>query len=103
MGWQEQLDFVKNHLVPQFKKASLTTKIYLFDHNYNYDNMADQYDYPAKIYDAGIDELVAGAAYHNYGGNKDELLDIHSKHPGREFLPKLPLAHGTMGATLKNG
>jgi glucosylceramidase len=86
MGWQEQLDFVKNHLVPQFKKASLTTKIYLFDHNYNYDNMADQYDYPAKIYDAGIDELVAGAAYHNYGGNKDELLDIHSKHPGRELV-----------------
>lgn len=87
MGWEEQLEFVKNHLVPQFKEASLTTKIYLFDHNYNYDNMPDQYDYPVKIYDAGIDEeVVAGAAYHNYGGNKDELLDIHSKYPDRELV-----------------
>ncbi|HZH73387.1 MAG TPA: glucosylceramidase, partial [Mariniphaga sp.] len=28
MGWEEQLEFVKNHLVPQFKEASLNTKIY---------------------------------------------------------------------------
>lgn len=87
MGWQEQLEFVKNHLVPAFKAASLKTKIYLFDHNYNYDNMAAQNDYPVKIYDAGIDEeLVAGAAYHNYGGDKAELLDVQSKYPGRELI-----------------
>ncbi len=87
MGWEEQLEFVKNHLVPQFKAASLNTKIYLFDHNYNYDNMPDQFDYPVKIYDAGVDEeIVAGAAYHNYGGNKDELLDIHAKYPERELV-----------------
>lgn len=87
MGWQEQLEFVKNHLVPTFKAASLKTKIYLFDHNYNYDNMAAQNDYPVKIYDAGIDEdLVAGAAYHNYGGDKSELLDVQAKHPGRELI-----------------
>ncbi|WP_321997695.1 glycoside hydrolase family 30 beta sandwich domain-containing protein [Draconibacterium orientale] len=87
MGWEEQLEFVKNNLVPAFKAASLSTKIYLFDHNYNYDNMGDQNDYPVKIYDAGIDdELVAGAAYHNYGGNKDELLDIHAKYPERGLI-----------------
>jgi glucosylceramidase len=87
MGWEEQLEFVKNNLVPAFKAASLNTKIYLFDHNYNYDNMGDQNDYPVKIYDAGIDdELVAGAAYHNYGGNKDELLDIHAKYPERGLI-----------------
>lgn len=44
--------------------------------------MADQNKYPVKIYEAGIDdEIVAGAAYHNYGGNKSELLDIHNKFP----------------------
>lgn len=87
MGWEEQLEFVKNNLVPKFREASLQTKIYLFDHNYNYDNMADQNDYPVRIYDAGIDEdIVAGAAYHNYGGNKSELLDIHEKHPERELV-----------------
>ncbi len=87
MGWEEQLAFVKNHLVPHFKEASLTTKIYLFDHNYNYDNMAAQNDYPVKIYDTGIDsDIVAGAAYHNYGGDKAELLDIQAKYPDRELV-----------------
>lgn len=87
MGWEEQLQFVQHHLVPKFKAASLQTKIYLFDHNYNYDNMADQNDYPVKIYDAGIDsDLVAGAAYHNYGGDKRELLDIQAKYPNRELV-----------------
>ena len=87
MGWQEQHDFVKNHLTPQFKSAAINTKIYLFDHNYNYDNKSDQIKYPAKIYDAGIDsEIVAGAAYHNYGGDKSELLDIHDRYPDRELV-----------------
>ncbi len=87
MGWQEQLEFVKNYLTPAFKKASLSTKVYLFDHNYNYDNMPDQNDYPVKIYEAGVDpSVVAGAAYHNYGGNKDELLDVHSKFPDKELV-----------------
>lgn len=87
MGWEEQLEFVQNHLVPQFKAASLSTKIYLFDHNYNYDNMADQNGYPMKIYDAGIDsDVVAGAAYHNYGGDKAELLKVQSRYPDRELV-----------------
>ena len=87
MGWEEQYEFVQNHLVPQFITASLKTKIYLFDHNYNYDNMSDQKSYPARIYDKGIDsELVAGAAYHNYGGNRSELLNIHNSYPDRELV-----------------
>lgn len=87
MGWEEQFEFVQNHLVPQFKAASLSTKIYLFDHNYNYDNMADQNGYPMKIYDAGIDsDVVAGAAYHNYGGDKAELLKVQSRYPERELI-----------------
>ncbi|MDD4158181.1 MAG: glycoside hydrolase family 30 beta sandwich domain-containing protein [Proteiniphilum sp.] len=87
MGWEEQLAFVRDHLVPRFKEASLKTKIYLFDHNFNYDNMADQNDYPVKIYDAGIEsEIVAGAAYHNYRGDKSELLNIHARHPDRELI-----------------
>lgn len=87
MGWKEQLEFVKNHLVSQFRNANLNTKVYLFDHNYNYDNMADQNDYPVKIYDAGIDsDVVAGAAYHNYGGDRSELLDIQGRYPDRELV-----------------
>jgi glucosylceramidase len=86
MSWEEQCDFLKNALLPQFKEAGLTTKIYLFDHNYNYDNIAGQDDYPVRIYNDGVEEGIAGAAYHNYGGNKSELLDIREKNPEKELV-----------------
>lgn len=41
MPWQEEAPFVKE-LAAQFKKNNLQTKIYVFDHNYNYDKIADQ-------------------------------------------------------------
>ena len=87
MGWQEERDFVKNSLTPQLKAAGLDTKIYLFDHNYNYDNIAGENGYPVKIYDSGVDgAVVAGAAYHNYGGDKSELLNVHNKYPDKELI-----------------
>jgi glucosylceramidase len=86
MFWEEQRDFVKNALLPKFHEAGLTTKIYLFDHNYNYDHIADQTDYPVRIYNDGVTEGIAGAAYHNYGGNKAELLDIHEKMKDKDLI-----------------
>jgi glucosylceramidase len=87
MGWEEQRNFVGNALLPAFKKSLPETKIYLFDHNYNYDRMPDQQQYPLKIYEAGInDPLIAGAAYHNYGGRKEELLNIHNAMPDKELI-----------------
>ena len=44
----EQADFIKNHLGPAFRAASINTKIILYDHN------ADRPDYPLTILaDAG--------------------------------------------------
>lgn len=87
MGWDEQRDFIKTALGPAFEKADIDTRIYAFDHNYNYDNMADQKAYPAKIFeDSEASKYIAGAAYHNYGGNKDELNAIHDKFPEKELV-----------------
>ncbi len=87
MGWDEQLTFIKTALGPKLKAAGLTTKIYLFDHNYNYDNLPAQNDYPVKIYqDATAAAYVAGAAFHNYGGDKAELLDIHNQRPDKDII-----------------
>lgn len=87
MGWQEELAFVKEALGPALKAAGLETRVYAFDHNYNYDNLADQEDYPVKMYD---DEVAAafltGAAYHNYGGNCEELNDVQAKRPDKELI-----------------
>lgn len=87
MGWEEQRDFVKTALGPKFKAEGIDTKIYVFDHNYNYDNLPDQQGYPTKIYaDAEASKYIAGAAYHNYGGNLNELNVIHAANPDKELV-----------------
>ena len=87
MGWEEERDFVKNGLGPALKKAGLDTKVYAFDHNYNYDNIASQKSYPTKIYaDPDAKQYLAGAAYHNYGGNPDELTVVHNATPGMDLV-----------------
>lgn len=87
MGWEEQRDFVKTALGPALRKHFPDVKIYAFDHNYNYDNMADQEDYSLKIFsDADAKQYFAGTAFHNYGGNRSELLDVQSKAPDMELV-----------------
>lgn len=87
MHWEEQRDFVRDALGPKFQQAGITTKIYAYDHNYNYDNIGSQEDYPAKIYeDTEAAVYFAGSAYHNYGGDKAELIDIYNKAPEKELV-----------------
>lgn len=87
MTWQEQKEFVKV-LGPKFRDAGLDTLIVAFDHNFNYDaNKAecrDQFGYPLKIYeDAEAAEYLAGAAYHAYGGNKEEMKRVRDARPDK--------------------
>lgn len=87
MTWQEQRDFIKTGLGPKLRQAALDTKIYAFDHNYNYDNISDQQSYPSKIYaDAEASQYIAGAAFHNYGGSVDELINVHNANPEKELV-----------------
>ena len=90
MPWEDEAPFVKA-MARAFKKAGIKTRIYVFDHNYNYDNMPDQYEYPIKVYTAlgssfAGSELVVGAAYHNYGGAESELDNIRRLAPGKELI-----------------
>jgi glucosylceramidase len=86
MSWQEQDNFIKTALGPAFAKAGITTKIIVFDHNYNYDNIADQQEYPLHIYtDPQAAKYVDGAAYHAYGGDKSELLTVHNANPDKNL------------------
>lgn len=87
MGWEEQLSFVRDALGPKLKETGLKTKIYAFDHNYNYDNMLEQQGYPMKIYeDENAASFLTGAAYHNYGGDREELNNVNGKFPDKELI-----------------
>lgn len=88
--WQEEAPLVKA-MAAAFKKHEVNTRIYVFDHNYNYDDMEDQIDYPVQIYKTlGNDfegaEYVVGAAYHDYGGHPSELEDITAQAPQKEVI-----------------
>lgn len=86
MPWKDQRDFIKTALGPAFEKAGIHTKILVFDHNYNYDNVSDQKSYPLNIYaDPEASKYVAGSAWHNYGGSVTELTNIVNKAPEKEI------------------
>lgn len=86
MTWQEQRDFIKTALGPAFRNTGINTKIIVFDHNFNYDNVADQMDYPINIYkDADAAQYIDGAGFHAYGGDKSELLDVHNANPEKNL------------------
>ena len=90
MPWAEEALLVKS-MASAFKKASLSTQIYVYDHNYDYSSDSSQEDYPVKIYNAlgnsfEGSELVVGAAFHDYGGSNDEMTDIYSKAPEKSLI-----------------
>lgn len=90
LPWDQEAELI-NRMAPAFHKAGIRTKIYCFDHNYNYDNISDQNDYPVRLYNAldkGMDgfDLVMGTAWHNYGGNVAEISDISGQLPEWENI-----------------
>ena len=85
MYWDDCRNFVKV-LGPAFEKAGLDTKILIFDHNYNYDRMEEQQQYPLKVYaDPEAAKYVAGSAWHDYGGDVSELDRIVAAAPDKEI------------------
>lgn len=86
MTWQEQLEFIKRSLGPAFRDAGIDTKILLFDHNYNYDGIADQQEYALNILaDADAAQYIAGSAWHNYNGHYSELEKMQQRAPEKDI------------------
>ena len=87
MGWEQQRDFIRDHLGPEFEKHDIKAKIWAFDHNYNYDNVPDQQGYPLNIFaDSEASKYIAGSAWHNYGGRVSELDRIYKAYPDKEIF-----------------
>ena len=84
MSYKEQRDFVKEALGPAFKKNTVSTKILIYDHNYNYDDISSQQHYPVLIYDdAEAAQYIYGSAWHAYGGDKSELDYVREAYPDK--------------------
>jgi len=72
----DQALFVKNYLGPEFAKASISTKIILYDHN------CDVASYPLTILnDPEANKYADGSAFHLYAGNITALTTVHNAYP----------------------
>ena len=73
-------DFIKNDLGPAFQKASIKTKIVLYDHN------LDHPAYPLSVLkDPAANKYVDGTGFHLYGGTVDALTQVHDAFPNKNL------------------
>ena len=73
-----QLTVLKQHLLPALSSAGLSTKVLLYDHNW------DRPDYPDTILaDQAMADSpqIAGIAWHGYGGTPGAMLGLDDKYP----------------------
>lgn len=83
---EEMADYVENHLGPTIKKASIDTKIFIFDQN----REQAAIDFVTPILESGAGEFVDGIALHWYNSTVDycpDFLDtLSAKFPNKPFF-----------------
>ena len=77
----EQRDFIKDHLGPMFAQNAITTKIMLYDHNWDKPLYGD-----TILQNATAKQYVAGTAFHAYGGSVDAMTTLHNLHPDKDLF-----------------
>lgn len=95
---QQQADFIKNHLGPEFKAANLNTKIVAYDHNCN------KPEYPIVVLgDTGANPFVDGSAFHLYEGDISALETVHNAFPTKNiyFTEQYTSSTGSFSGDLK--
>ena len=89
-GQQYEMGFVRDHLGPAFEQASLDTKIWILDHNYNlWGRVVDE------LSNQGVNKYVDGVAWHSYAGTPDAMSRVHDMFPEKHmyFTEGGPPAH----------
>ncbi len=108
----EEAAFIKKSLGPAFKKANLSPKIWVYDHN------CDIPEYALSILrDPDANQYVDGSAFHLYAGKIEAMSQVHDAFPNKnlyftEFMAEdlehpdrmalAPHVHGTVIGALRN-
>jgi glucosylceramidase len=75
-GQEYETEFVENHLGPVLRKAGLSTKIWVIDHNYNLWGRAI-----GELSLPGVSQYVDGIAWHGYLGEPSAMTRVHNAFP----------------------
>jgi glucosylceramidase len=77
-GQEYEPELIKNFLGPALSSASLDTKIWLLDHNFNlWGRVMD------LLSDPDVYRFVDGAAWHAYAGQPDAMTRVHEAFPSK--------------------
>lgn len=75
---EEQAAFIRDHVGPKFATAGISTKIIIYDHNW------DRPDYAITILnDQLARQYIAGSAFHAYAGYVTAMSAVHDAHPDK--------------------
>lgn len=75
-GQEYEAGFIKQFLGPALRNASLETKIWLLDHNYDlWGRVIDELSDPLVL------QYVDGVAWHGYAGSPDAMTRVHDAFP----------------------
>jgi glucosylceramidase len=77
---EAEVEFVGRHVGPALQKASLDTKIWLIDHNYNLWGRAI-----AELDDKDVASYTNAIAWHGYLGTPELIDRVHQAHPTAEM------------------
>ncbi|MGA2832457.1 MAG: glycoside hydrolase family 30 beta sandwich domain-containing protein [Terracidiphilus sp.] len=77
-GQEYEMDFIKTFLGPALEGASLDTKIWILDHNYNLWGRALD-----ELSDPAVNKYVDGVAWHPYVGTVDAMTRVHEAFPAK--------------------
>jgi glucosylceramidase len=75
-GQEYETEFVENHLGPVLRKAGLSTKIWVIDHNYNLWGRAI-----GELSLPGAAQYIDGVAWHGYLGVPSAMTRVHDAFP----------------------
>lgn len=77
-AWPQEyeVDFIRGHLGPALKAASLDTQVWMLDHNYNLWGRA-----LASLAEPGMLEHCQGIAWHGYVGDAARVTQVHEAYP----------------------
>ncbi len=77
---EQQRDFIRDYLGPCFEQAGISTKIWCWDHNWNY------LDFPRAIFtDTNASKYVEGTAFHLYEGKVEAQSILHEEFPDKHI------------------
>ena len=75
-----EIGFVKNHLGPLLQQNSISTKIWILDHNYNLWGRAI-----CELDDEDLRKYCNAVAFHGYVGTPEMMDKVHEAHPDAQL------------------